>query len=372
MTKKKHSKLYRIIVPGLVYQSILIAGGYGTGAELSEFFFPYGSLGGLIAMCTITLVSLSVVCAVTFEFARVFKTYDYRSFFKKLLGPFWVAFEICYLILLLLVLSVVIAASGANLNEVFGLNKWIGIALMAGGVLFLVIKGTEMLKNVMAFWSYVLYAVYIALMILCFVKFGDKIVEQLTVVKEIKPGWFTGGASYAFYNLACVSFILYVAEGFDSRREAITSGLLAGLIGIIPGVMLFLTMTGMYPEILKAQVPINAVFAQLDHRWLQIVFQLVLFGTFIETGAGFIKAATDRLEGQFCTVEKPRKWLRPTAIVICVILGVIISTFGLIGLVARGYGTITWGFFIVYIIPLLTLGIYKIVKHGKTAAVKAA
>ncbi|MDR2786459.1 MAG: hypothetical protein LBB83_11160 [Treponema sp.] len=364
MISTKKNKIIRLITPGLIFQSILIAGGYGTGAELSEFFFPYGALGGLISMC-VTLVCFSVVAAVTFEFSRIFKVYNYRDFFKKLIGPFWIVFEICYLVLLFLVLSVVVAASGANLYDVFGLNKWVGIVLMAVGVGYLVIAGTKTLVKVLSVWSYVLYAVYIVFMILCITKFGGTIVEQLTVIKEINPGWVIGGGKYAFYNLACVVFILYTVPEMESRKEAIASGIIAGAIGIIPGVMLFITMIGQYPDILSSTVPMNLIFQKLDIRWFHIIFLLVLFGTFIETGAGFIKAITERLEGQFCTPKNPRKWLSPVVTVICLIFGMIISNFGLTGLIARGYGTITWGFFIIYIVPLLTWGIYKIYKQDK-------
>jgi hypothetical protein len=36
--------------------------------------------------------------------------------------------------------------------------------------------------------------------------------------------------------------------------------------------------------------------------------------------------------------------------VICMILGVCVSTFGRTGLIAKGYGTITWGFFVLYVV----------------------
>ena len=39
-------------------------------------------------------------------------------------------------------------------------------------------------------------------------------------------------------------------------------------------------------------------------------------------------------------------------------------TFGLIPLIAKGYGTICWGFLILFAIPVLTIGIYKIKQHG--------
>jgi uncharacterized membrane protein YkvI len=118
---------------------------------------------------------------------------------------------------------------------------------------------------------------------------------------------------------------------------------------------------------MDSAVPLNVLFAQLNVRWFHIIFLLVLFGTFIETGAGFIKAATDRLERQFCTEKNPRKWLRATATVVFLLLGVAVANFGLTGLIAKGYGTITWVFFAVYIVPLLTFGIYKIYKHDKEA-----
>lgn len=38
----------------------------------------------------------------------------------------------------------------------------------------------------------------------------------------------------------------------------------------------------------------------------------------------------------------------------------VISRFGLIDLIARGYGTLTIGFIVVYVIPVLTLGVWKL------------
>jgi len=39
------------------------------------------------------------------------------------------------------------------------------------------------------------------------------------------------------------------------------------------------------------------------------------------------------------------------------IMGVIIAQFGLVGLIAKGYGTITWGFFLFYTLPIVTIGL---------------
>jgi uncharacterized membrane protein YkvI len=49
-------------------------------------------------------------------------------------------------------------------------------------------------------------------------------------------------------------------------------------------------------------------------------------------------------------------------------LGTVISRFGLIDLIAKGYGTLTIGFIVVYVIPVLTLGVMKIRAHRSEAA----
>ena len=77
--------LRRYLLPGFVFQSVVIAGGYGTGREIAEFFLSRGPLGGLLAMALSTAI-WSAVCIVSYEFARVFRAFEYRSFFQKLLG----------------------------------------------------------------------------------------------------------------------------------------------------------------------------------------------------------------------------------------------------------------------------------------------
>ena len=76
----------RYLLPGFVFESAVIAGGYATGRELVEFFLPAGPWGGVLGMI-VSMLFWSAVLMVSFELARMAKAYDYRSFFKLLLGP---------------------------------------------------------------------------------------------------------------------------------------------------------------------------------------------------------------------------------------------------------------------------------------------
>ncbi len=53
-------------------------------------------------------------------------------------------------------------------------------------------------------------------------------------------------------------------------------------------------------------------------------------------------------------------FLRPTVALTLLGGAALIAQFGLIGLIAQGYGTMTWVFLIVYVIPVLTLGVWRL------------
>ena len=130
----------RYVMPGLVFQGVLIGGGYGTGREIVEYFMRFGPLGGILGLFVVTLPVWAVILAVTFEFARTFESYDYRSLLINLLGRFWISFEVLFVTLLVIVLAVVGSAAGALLRDFFGIPYLAGVAMMLGAVSFLTFK----------------------------------------------------------------------------------------------------------------------------------------------------------------------------------------------------------------------------------------
>lgn len=359
----KKKGIIKYLVPGFLFQSAVIGGGYGTGAEIREYFLNYGFAGGLLAMI-ITLVMWSALCAITFEFTRCFKTYDYRSMMGKLLGKARILYEICYLITMFLVLGVMNATIGSMFTSLTGGSKWFGIAILVIGTFILVIKGTEAIEKVLSFWSYVLYAVYIVFIVICLTKFGSAISANFGR-QEVQSGWVLSGASYAFYNLGIVPALLYTVRDVESRREAVIDGLLAGVIAVVPALLLLICLAGV-PDALTVEVPVVAIFDSLNMGWLYWLFEIVLMGTLIETSTAFIKAMDDRVENTIREKNREVKvWVRPLVTLILLACGIGISTFGLVPLIAKGYNAANWGFFIVYVIPICTIGIYKISKKVK-------
>ena len=97
---------------------------------------------------------------------------------------------------------------------------------------------------------------------------------------------------------------------------------------------------------------------------LLITFQVILFGTLVETGTAYIHSVNERIQAVLTTKGKElQRWQRPVLAILFLSIAFGISTFGLINLIAKGYGTIAWGFLFVFILPILTLGVYKVRKR---------
>lgn len=348
----------KYLLPGLVFQSLTIGGGYGTGRELVEFFLRYGPVGGLLAMALATTIWCAV-CAVTFEFARATASYDYRAFTRRLLGPAWGLYELCYLGMMVLILAVMAAAAGSILREIFDLPYYAGVLGIMACVGFFVFRGTPAIEKFLSVWSFVLYANYIVFLAWCLARFGGQVGATLAG-GEVLSGWFVGGLKYGANNIGVVPAILFVVRHFETRQEAVRAGVLAGPLGILPGLFLYLAMVGQYPEIVRQTVPSDYLLSILGSRAFRIIFQVVLLGTLVETGTAMIHAVNERINGTLA--EQGRAMpplLRPALAAALLLVAALLARFGLINLIARGYGTMAWGFLLLFVIPVLTIGAYK-------------
>lgn len=351
-------KIY--FLPGAVLQSVMIGGGYGTGRELVEFFTRHGIVEGFLGQLLATgLVSL--VFALTLALAIRYQAFDYRSFFKLLLGRAWILFELLLLLLFVLVLAVMGSAAGSILLDSFGLPERLGAVVMLIIVVILTFFGRDLITRVLAYWSVLLYAVFISYFVAVMTGLtGADLQDKLHWT--VNTGWMVSSLQYALYNVSAVPIILYAARAIENENQAYVSGLVGGVIAMLPGILFHLSFIGAYPGILDAELPVYRQFEQLSLPFLYGCYLIVLFGTFIETGAGNIQGFIERVDGWW--YERHHSPLsrvhHATIASAALILASVLSDIGIVDLIAEGYGSIAWGFLFAYLIPLFTIGIYRL------------
>ncbi|MDH4049485.1 MAG: hypothetical protein OEW68_15060 [Gammaproteobacteria bacterium] len=159
------------------------------------------------------------------------------------------------------------------------------------------------------------------------------------------------------------------ARDIRTRGESVASGFTAGFVGGFPAVVFHLTFMSAYPASLEQPLPTYWMIGQLARPWLMIVFIVVLFAMIIQTCAGRLQGFNERLDAWL--LERRGRKGDPMAHAIvsdsALLISLFLASFGITALVAKGYGNLAWGYLLVYFIPLLTIGVYKILKKaGKT------
>lgn len=153
------NSILRIFIPGIIFQSVIIGGGYASGREVMEYCAKYGLNGFLvIGLCA---VLFSFFLFLSFLAVSKFESYDYRNFSKNILKKYWFLFELLFLFMAIIAISVVISTVAETANKHFNFNysyvTLIIILIIASFSFF----GKKWIIRYKGVGSILLYSVYI-------------------------------------------------------------------------------------------------------------------------------------------------------------------------------------------------------------------
>lgn len=356
----------RWVLPGLGVKAVVIGGGYATGRELAEFFLSRGPWGGLYAILFATLL-FSIFCSLTFVLARRFQTFDYKSFFKQLLGPAWHLFELAYLLFVVLILAVYGAAAGAIGNAVFAAPVWVGTVALGVCITAIVAFGNKAVERLFRDVSYYLYAIYAVFIVLALWKFGDRIPAGFAANPQ-SSGWALSGLTYFGYNIVGAVVILPVLRHLLSDRDAVIAGVVAGPLTMVPALLFFIPMVAFYPAIQGATLPSDYLLQQIGISAFHLLFQAMIFSALLESGTSSVHAINERIDNAWQArngkglSHRQRLAIAASVLVVCMFLA---DRFGLVALIATGYRALAYILLAIFILPLVTVGTWKLVQSPK-------
>ena len=362
----QHSWFKRILLPGLGLKAFVIGGGYATGRELAEFFLPSGPRGGLLAIGFATVV-MSLLSVITFVVARRLQAFDYRTFFKQLVGAGWIVFELAYLALVILILAVYGAAAGAIAAAVFGAPAWAGTVALMLGIAAIVTFGNAAVERLFRDVSYLLYGVYALFIVFALASFGHLIGPAFAAHPETS-GWAMNGLTYASYNTVGAVIILPVLRHLLTDRDAVISGLLAGPLTMLPALLFFIPMVAFYPDIKDAALPSDFLLQKMGLPWFHLLFQAMIFAALLESGTSAVHAVNERIDGAWEARKgeplshRARLTIGLILLALCMFAA---GQFGLVDLIAKGYRALAYIFLAVFVLPLLTIGVWRIFRRDR-------
>lgn len=348
-----------VIVPGCVFQSVMIGGGYGTGREVMQYFTQFGLWGGIGAMI-VACATMSLFLAFLFEAARFFRAYDYMSLCKPLLGPVFPVVELLNVLMLVLVLAVLGAATGRILGDAFGLPAWLGLPALMVPIAVLTFLGRGTVTAVLAWSSAYLYLVFIVFLVLA-LRANSRTLAELATIPGTGEGWARSGLQFALYNSVAAPFILYAARSIERRSEAIVAGIVAGIFAVSPALLFHFAMMTRYEDVVSEALPVYWMIRTLGLDVFLLFFVLMLMITFIDTGAGILQGVNDRVDAYMIAYRGAplSRGAHAGIAVAAVLASTALSSVGIKDLIARGYGGIAWAYLLVLVVPLVILGMRK-------------
>ena len=373
--KQSKSSFYaKYLLPGVILQSVLIGGGYATGREIYQYGAMFGAMGW---MSGITIaIGFSLFAFLTFEICRINKVYDYKNFIKNVIGPLWPVMDILTILIAILLIAVMAAATGSIFAQV-GLPSFLGNVVIIVVVGLLNFYGERIIEQFESIGTILLYCGYILFTIIVIARKGDHIGEVFATNSTVAyDGKVTvmlciwTGILYVAYNINAIPMGMFSLKRQTSRKETLCAGLFAGLLMVIPWFLSYFAMMCFYGDM-------SIVGPEVETPWTMMInavnggpalltlFGIVMGWTLIETATGCIHMIIDRFDiamQQRGSGELGRS-KRGIIAVVTLILALVCSRIGVVDLIGAGYTYLAYGFIIFYLLPTLIIGGYKIIKH---------
>jgi len=365
----------RYLLPAVIFQSVVMGGGYTTGREVVQYGARFGALG--VWNIFVIFVGFALIAMLVYEFARVTRSYNYRTFMRRLIGRLWPLFDVLFIAIAILTIAVIGSATGEVGEDILGLPYLVGVGFVILLVAVLNFFGRGLIERFKTVGTMLVYLMWIALAVSILAVrwenvpevFADKNAAALdsssflnspTVVAAVVVGIL-----YVSYNAPSLVPALFVLDRQTTRKETVVAGVLTGVLAVIPFTLTYLCVLSFYPsdEVLGAPVPWVAMLGQVGSGLLTIPFALVVIYTLVETATGYIHSMTDRISDSLR--ESGRSPLTGTQRAlfsgVVLVAAALLSQVGIIDLVATGYSAMAYAFLVVFLLPLATIGFYKIV-----------
>ena len=364
----------KYILPGVLLQSVLIGGGYATGREIYSYGAKFGAMGWISGL-TIG-IGFALFAFLTFEICRIYKVYDYKNYIRQVIGPLWPVMDILTVLIAIVLIAVMAAATGSIFEQV-GLPNILGSVVIVFLCGLLNFKGSKVFEKFESVGTVLLYGGYILFTIIVLVKKGGNIPQVFEAMDTSAVGgsvtlplciWT--GILYVAYNINAIPMGMFSLTRQTKRKETLVSGIIAGLLMVIPWFLSYFAMMCFYGDT-------SIVGADVATPWMEMIkavnggpvllglFSLVMGWTLVETATGCIHMIIDRFDVALAERGNAKMSDRKRGLitVATLIAALLLSRIGVVTLIEKGYSYLSYGFILFYLLPTLIIGGYKILRH---------
>lgn len=313
-----------------VFIGTIVGAGLASGKEITQFFTQYGikSFIGIVVCGVFYIIMGSILSKIS-----IYHKLDSYSDVINLISPNLVGKLTGFITTLFLIssASIILAGSGALIEQFFGIPRIIGSLIMICISLFFLLRGTDGLIEVNSFIVPGLITTIALITILYFCFSKDTVsINNILSFEPKKNGIFLSTLLYAGYNTLSASGVIVPLSNQIKKTKIMFLGVLSGAAGLtILSAMINLLLTVNQPYIYKYEIPLLFVanrFGNIIQAILLMIIWLEMFSTEVSDIYSICK-----------TLEQSFKVDFKKSIFIVITIALVISQFGFGNLITKLY-----------------------------------
>jgi uncharacterized membrane protein YkvI len=137
-----------------------------------------------------------------------------------------------------------------------------------------------------------------------------------------------------------------------------------------PALLFFICMAA-WPEVSSVALPSDFLLGKLDLPIVRWAFQIMIFAALLESGTGTVNAFIERIDGVYHERGQTMSHAMRlgVSLVLLTFAVFLADRFGIVALIAEGYRFLGYAFLAVYVVPLLTLGLWRVTRPRRSAPI---
>lgn len=292
--------LFKIFQVSAVFIGTIVGAGLASGKEITEFFTKFGPASFLsIIVCGFFYI---IICSIISKISFKYKLESYSDVINIISPNFWGKITgIATTLYLISSASIILAGSGALINQFFEIPKVVGTIVMIILASFFLLRGTTGLIEVNSFIVPTLIITIVLLTGLYFFTAFDSI--SISNLIEIAPKKDSGLAFstilYCGYNILCCSGVLVPLSTNIENKKTMKLGISLGAIGLtLLCLMINLLLIVNQPQIYSLEIPLLYV-ANRFNTIMQALLLMVILMEMFSTEISDIYSISKTLEKTF-------------------------------------------------------------------------
>ena len=374
---KKQSTLSIAIGMACVWMGTHFGPGVASGTQILIYWVKYGIWGPIASILAMGLLGYCIYCSA--EFSRIYKTYNYADWTKKVWGINWIVYllDFSFIIVMLTALGGSLSAIGNLLNSQFGLNYWAGVGAVIICAGLLCAYGAKLVARASSYMMYLVIAVLAVIIIMCAstgkLHLGQAIADasagNIAGVSPSFLGAIWSGIIYASFQANVIGNISSIAPTLPDRKTT-KLGAVIGVFGnalmLVALSLFFLSATTIenYDVLDTAAnpLPFYGTLTALGFSGLKLVYVITVFIAVLSTAVGFSFGAVARYSKLYRKADENAPVKDGLLVVVLLIACAAASKIGIVKLVSTGYTILGYLNLPLLIFPAIYLANRKISK----------